>query len=137
VAQELPAEPVKIVGPLYFVGTQGLSSWLFATKEGHILLNTGMPSSGPMIVESIRKLGFKPEDIKIMINGHGHSDHAGAFALIKQLIGAQIAVMAAEVPLIESGGKTDFHSLQRQKYPIPGFSHSLALARTLDSAGEC
>ena len=39
-----------------------------------------MPKSGPLIVESIRKLGFKPEDIKIIINGHAHSDHAGAFA---------------------------------------------------------
>jgi len=93
---EEPAEPAKIVGSLYFVGTQGLSSWLFATQEGHILLNTGMPSSGPMIVESIRKLGFKPEDIKIIINGHGHSDHAGAFAFIKQLTGAQIAVQDRE-----------------------------------------
>jgi metallo-beta-lactamase class B len=106
---EEPAEPVKIVGPLYFVGTQGLSSWLFATKDGHILLNTGMPSSGPMIEASIRKLGFRPEDVKIIINGHGHSDHAGAFAFIKQRTGAQLAIMEADVPLIESGGKTDFH----------------------------
>jgi metallo-beta-lactamase class B len=79
-----PTEPIKIVGPLHFVGTQGLSSWLFATSEGHILLNTGMPTSTPLIVESIRKLGFKPEDIKIIINGHAHSDHAGAFADMKK-----------------------------------------------------
>lgn len=59
-----PTDPVKIVGQLYFVGTKGLSSWLFVTSEGNILLNTGRPNSGPMIVESIRKLGFKPEDIK-------------------------------------------------------------------------
>jgi hypothetical protein len=57
-----PTDPIKIVGPLYFVGTRGLSSWLFVTSEGNILLNTGTPNSGPMIVESIRKLGFKPED---------------------------------------------------------------------------
>jgi len=82
---DVPTDPIKIVGPLYFVGTAGLSSWLFATSQGHILLNTGTPNSGPMIVESIRKLGLKPEDIKIIINGHGHSDHAGAFAYIKRL----------------------------------------------------
>ena len=60
----LSTDPVKIVGQLYFVGTKGLSSWLFVTSEGKILLDTGTPNSGPMIVESIRKLGFKPEDIK-------------------------------------------------------------------------
>ena len=90
---EEPAEPVRIVGPLYFVGTKGLGVFLFTTSEGHILMNTGMPSSGPMIVDSIRKLGFKPEDIKIMINGHAHIDHAGAFADLKQQFGAELAVM--------------------------------------------
>jgi metallo-beta-lactamase class B len=104
-----PAEPIKIVGPLYFVGTQGLSSWLFATPAGHILLNTGTPKSGPMIAASIRKLGFKPEDIRIIINGHGHSDHAGAFAYMKQLSGAKVAIMEPDVAMVEDGGKSDFH----------------------------
>jgi metallo-beta-lactamase class B len=106
---DVPTDPVKIVGPLYFVGTAGLSAWLFATSEGHILLNTGTPKSGPMIVDSIRKLGLKAEDIKIIINGHGHSDHAGAFAFMKQLSGAQIAVMQPDVAMVEDGGKSDFH----------------------------
>ncbi|MDG2518376.1 subclass B3 metallo-beta-lactamase [Lysobacter soli] len=104
-----PADPIRIVGPLYFVGAQGLSSWLFATPAGHILLNTGTPKSGPMIADSIRKLGFKPEDIRILINGHGHSDHAGAFAYFKKLSGAQLAVMQEDVAMIEDGGKSDFH----------------------------
>ena len=56
-----------------------------------------------MIVDSIRKLGFKPEDIKIMINGHAHIDHAGAFAFFKQLSGAQLAVMKDDVAAMESG----------------------------------
>ena len=106
---DVPTEPLKIVGPLYFVGTEGLSSWLFATPEGHILLNTGTPNSGPMIVESIQKLGYEPEAIKIIINGHGHSDHAGAFAYLKKLTGAQIAVMREDVSMIEDGGRSDFH----------------------------
>jgi len=104
-----PTEPVKIAGPLYFVGTRGLGSWLFVTSEGIILLNTGTPKSGPLIVESIRKLGFKPEDIKVIINGHGHSDHAGAFAYMKEKTGAQIAIMEPDVAMVEDGGKSDFH----------------------------
>jgi metallo-beta-lactamase class B len=105
---EEPAEPVRIVGPIYFVGTKGLGAFLLTTSEGHILMNTGMPSSGPMIVDSIRKLGFKPEDIKVMINGHAHIDHAGAFAHIKKVSGAQLAIMKDDVPLMESGGRGDF-----------------------------
>jgi metallo-beta-lactamase class B len=105
---EEPAEPVRIVGPIYFVGTKGLGIFLFTTSEGNILMNTGMPSSGPMIVDSVRKLGFKPEDIKLMINGHAHIDHAGAFAFMKKLTGAQLAVMKDDVGAMESGDKDDF-----------------------------
>jgi metallo-beta-lactamase class B len=105
---EVPAEPVRIAGPIHFVGTQGLASWLIATPAGHILLNTGMPGSGPMIEASIRKLGFKPEDIKILLIGHAHVDHAGGHAHMKRVSGAQVAAMAEEAPLLESGGKTDF-----------------------------
>jgi metallo-beta-lactamase class B len=104
-----PTEPAKIVGPLHYVGTAGLASYLFVTKEGHILFNTGTPASGPMIVESMRKLGVDPKDIKILINGHGHSDHAGAFAYFKKLSGAQVAIMEPDVAMVEDGGKSDFH----------------------------
>jgi metallo-beta-lactamase class B len=105
---EKSAEPTRILGPLYFIGTKGLGAFLFATSEGHILMNTGMPSSGPMMVESIRSLNLRPEDIKIMINGHAHMDHAGAFAYFKELTGAQLAVMKDDVAAMESGGRADF-----------------------------
>lgn len=103
-----PEEPVRILGPIYFVGTKGLGVYLFTTSEGHILMNTGMPSSGPMIEESIRKLGFKPDDIKLMINSHAHIDHAGAFAYFKERYGAQMSVMRDDVAAMESGDKGDF-----------------------------
>ena len=104
-----PAEPMKIVGPLYFVGTEGLGSWLFATSDGLILLNTGMPQTADLIEQSIRTLGYDPKDIKIIINGHAHSDHAGAIAWFKEQSGAQLAVMEPDVAPMEDGGKSDFH----------------------------
>ena len=114
---EEPTEPVQIAGPIYFVGTKGLGAFLITTSEGHILMNTGMPSSGPMIVDSIRKLGFKPEDIKLMINGHAHIDHAGAFAFFKQQYGAQLAVMKDDVAAMESGDLNDFKYANDFVYP--------------------
>jgi metallo-beta-lactamase class B len=114
---EDPEEPVKIIGPLYFVGTKGLGAFLFTTPEGHILMNTGMPSSGPMIVDSIRKLELRPEDIKLMINGHAHMDHAGAFAYLKQQFGAHLAVMKDDVAAMESGDRDDFKYGNDLVYP--------------------
>ena len=103
-----PAEPARIVGPIYFVGTKGLGSFLITGSEGHIVLYTGMPGSGEMIEKSIIKLGFKPKDVKIILTCHAHCDHVGGHAYLKKATGAKIAMMREEVELFESGGKLDF-----------------------------
>ena len=103
------AEPVKIAGPIYAVGTKGLNSWLITGSEGYIVLNTCMSESGPMIEASIRKLGFDPKRIKWLLTGHSHVDHVGGHAYLKALSGAQVAVAAKEVALLESGGKGQFN----------------------------
>jgi len=114
---EEPEEPVHIAGPIHFVGTKGLGVFLFTTSEGLILMNTGMPSSGPMIEDSIRRLGFRPEDLKIIINGHAHIDHAGAIAYLKEKHGARLAVMREDVAAMESGDKGDFKYADDFVYP--------------------
>jgi metallo-beta-lactamase class B len=111
-----PAEPTTIIGPIYAVGTKGLSVFLITTSEGHILLNTGMPGSGPLIEAAIRKLGFKPEDIKILLVGHAHCDHAGGLAYLKKLSGAKMAVIREEKELVETGGKSDFFYGRYQEF---------------------
>ncbi|MBS0267092.1 MAG: subclass B3 metallo-beta-lactamase [Planctomycetes bacterium] len=103
-----PADPVRVIGSIYFVGTQGLSSWLMTTPEGHILLNTGMSDSGPLIEASIRKLGFHPGDIKLLLTCHAHIDHVGGHAHIKQISNCQVVSMREEAALLQSGGKSDF-----------------------------
>jgi metallo-beta-lactamase class B len=105
---EVPTTPTKVVGPIYYVGTTGLSSWLITTPRGHILLNTGLPSSGRMIAESIRQLGFRPEDIRVIIIGHAHIDHVGAVAELQKLSGAGVLAMEQEADLLQSGGTTDY-----------------------------
>jgi metallo-beta-lactamase class B len=105
---EAPAEPFRVVGPLYFVGSAGLGAWLFTTPTGHILLDTGMPGSGPRIAASIRRLGFKPEDLRLLLVGHAHADHAGGFAYLQDRFGAHLAVMEGDVATIRDGGRSDF-----------------------------
>jgi metallo-beta-lactamase class B len=104
-----PAEPVKIVGPIHFVGTKGLGVWLITTSDGHIVLNSGMPGSGPMIAASIRKLGFKPSDVKLLLTCHAHVDHVGGHASLKKLTGAKVVLLKPEIELLQSGGRMDFH----------------------------
>jgi metallo-beta-lactamase class B len=104
-----PADPARIAGPLYFVGTRGLGSFLLTGSDGHVLLYTGMPGSGELIEKSITRLGFKVTDVKLILTGHAHVDHVGGHAYLKTKSGGKIAMMREEVELFESGGKADFH----------------------------
>jgi metallo-beta-lactamase class B len=103
-----PFPPLRIVGNLYYVGTYDLGVYLIATKEGNILVNTGINDSAPMIKANIEKLGFKYEDIKILLATHGHWDHVGAMAQIKRETGARMMMHEGDVGLVESGGGQDY-----------------------------
>lgn len=103
-----PADPFRVVGPVYFVGTKGLGSYLVTGADGHVLINTGMPGSGPMIEKSITALGFKPQDVKVLLAGHAHVDHVGGHAHLHKITGAKVAVVREEKELYASGGALDF-----------------------------
>ena len=103
-----PTEPAHIVGPIHYVGTKDLGVYLFATPEGHILLDGAMPGSEGTIESSIEKLGFKTEDVRILLISHAHIDHAGTLAYFKKKTGAKLMVMAPDDELLASGGKADY-----------------------------
>ena len=104
-----PFPPFKIAGNLYYVGSRGLANYLITTPQGHILINSDLEANVPMIRDSIEKLGFKFTDVKILLISHAHWDHDAGSALIKEQTGATYMVMDGDVPVVESGGKADFH----------------------------
>jgi metallo-beta-lactamase class B len=103
-----PFPAFRIAGNLYYVGSKGLAAYLVTTPEGHILINSNMEANVPMIRKSMESLGFKFDDIKILLISHAHYDHCGGSATIKRLTGAKYMVMEGDVDVVESGGKTDF-----------------------------
>jgi len=103
-----PFPPFHIAGNLYYVGSRGLANYLVTTPQGNILINSDFEANVPMIKESVEKLGFKFSDTKILLISHAHFDHDAGSAMIKQMTGATYMVMDADVPVVESGGKTDF-----------------------------
>jgi metallo-beta-lactamase class B len=114
-----PFPPYRIVGNVYYVGSKGLASYLISTSDGLILINSSLEASVPLIRASVEKLGFKFSDIKILLISHAHWDHCAGSALIKKLTGAKYMVMDADVPVVESGGKTDFQYGNPRKGSYP------------------
>jgi len=104
-----PFPPFRIAGNLYYVGSADLASYLIVTPQGLILINSNLASSPALIRKSVEKLGFTFRDVKILLISHAHWDHCAGSAEILKLTGAKYEVMDADVPVVESGGKADFH----------------------------
>ncbi|MFL5638404.1 MAG: subclass B3 metallo-beta-lactamase [Gemmatimonadaceae bacterium] len=103
-----PFPPFRIAGNLYYVGTKGLANYLITTPQGHILINSDLEQSVPLIRSSVEKLGFRFTDLRILLISHAHWDHDAGSAAIKKITGAAYMVMDGDVSVVESGGKTDF-----------------------------
>jgi metallo-beta-lactamase class B len=103
-----PFPPHRIVGNVYYVGGKDLAAFLITTSKGNILINSNLESSVPQIRKSIEQLGFRFADTRILLISHAHLDHCAGSAEIKKLTGAKYMVMDADVPAVESGGKSDF-----------------------------
>ena len=114
-----PFPPFRIAGNLYYVGSKGLASYLITTPKGHILINSDLEASVPLLQDSITKLGFKIADVKVLLISHAHWDHDAGSAAIKKLTGASYMVMEGDVPVVESGGKTDFQYNSKPEWLYP------------------
>jgi metallo-beta-lactamase class B len=103
-----PFPPFRIVGNIYWVGSYDLATYLIATPQGHILINTGVGDTAKQIKASVEQLGFKLTDTRILTATHGHYDHVAGMAELKRMTGARLVVSEQDKVLLESGGKADF-----------------------------
>jgi len=111
-----PIAPFHIAGNLYYVGSKDLASYLIVTPEGDILINSSLERSVPLIRASVEQLGFKFNDIKVLLISHSHFDHDAGSAEVLRLTGAKYMVMDGDVSVVESGGATDF-AYGKDTYP--------------------
>lgn len=96
-------QPFQIYGNSYYVGVKGLSAVLVTSPEGHILIDGALPTSAPLIAASVRALGFRLEDIKLILNSHTHFDHAGGIAELQKLTGATVLASPSGARALERG----------------------------------
>jgi len=100
-----PFHPYRIIGNIYYVGTSGVAQFLIVTPQGHILLDSGFEASVPGLADNVRALGFRFEDVKILLASHAHIDHVQGHALVRRMTGAQVVASVPDAPVIASGGK--------------------------------
>ena len=103
-----PVEPFRVAGNVYYVGASDITSFLITDPRGHIIIDAGFVETVPQIIGNIRKLGFDPIDVRILLNTQAHYDHAGGFADLKGITRARLLASAADAMQLESGGRNDF-----------------------------
>ncbi len=99
--------------------SKDLASYLIATPEGHILINSGFEKTVPLIQKSVESLGFKMADIKVLLASHAHSDHVAGHAKMKERTGAKVHVMRGDDEVIASGGRGQYLYADSRWTPCP------------------
>lgn len=101
--RSVPDEPFRIAGNLYYVGATGVTAFLLTGPEGHVLIDGGYPETAPLIIASIAKLGFDITDVRILLNSHAHSDHAGGLRALQEASGAELWVSEGDADVMATG----------------------------------
>ena len=96
--------PYRVIDNVYYVGSNEIAQFLITTPDGDILLDSGFETSVPRLVENVARLGFRFEDIRILLTSHAHIDHVQAHARIRQLTGAEVVASALDAVVISAGG---------------------------------
>jgi metallo-beta-lactamase class B len=96
-------EPFRVYGNTYYVGVHGLSSILITSPRGHVLIDGALSESAPKIAANVRALGFRIEDVKLILNSHVHYDHAGGIAELQRMSGAVVAASEPTALVLKSG----------------------------------
>ena len=111
-----PYPGFQIIGNVFGVGGYDLSAFLITSDEGHILINTGLEDSTKMIRDNMASLGFRIEDIAILLTQQAHWDHTAALAEIKEISGAEMWATLGDAPVLNDGGVSDPHFGGRESF---------------------
>ena len=118
-----PFPAFRVMGNVYYVGASDIASYLIVTPAGHILIDSGYEDTPPIVRDGILKLGFKLQDVKILLNSQAHFDHVAGQAEMQRMTGANIYSSEREVAVLESGGKADSRFGREYTYPAVKVDH--------------
>ena len=94
--EEQRVAPFKVFDNLYYVGVKKISAWLLESDQGLILFDSLYGNLTDLAIESIRELGFDPDDIRYVIVSHAHRDHVGGARRLQEEFGSVVMMTEAD-----------------------------------------
>jgi len=118
-AWDKPGPPFRIHGDTYYVGTCGISAILVAGDDGHALIDTGTVAGTGHVLANIRRLGFDPADIALLLISHEHFDHVAGTAMVQELSGARLVAADPAADVLSTGmpGERDPQFAIAEQFP--------------------
>jgi hydroxyacylglutathione hydrolase len=95
----MPAEIVTITQKYMMA----VNCYLVKTSTGCILIDTGLTKRRPDLVRELEAADCGPGDLKLIVITHGHLDHNGSTAYLRERYGAKIAMHLGDSAMAESG----------------------------------
>ncbi len=81
----------------------GVNTYLIKTDAGFFLIDTGFKAKRGQLEQRLSEAGCGPGDLKLIIITHGHVDHVGNAAYLRDIHGARIAMHGGDSAMVESG----------------------------------
>ncbi len=83
----------------------GFDQTYIVKDQGAIMIDSGEPKKGKVFLNGLRNISIKPEEIQLIVLTHGHWDHIGSAAEIKEITGAKIVMHKNEKHCLEESFK--------------------------------
>ncbi|MBB4097138.1 subclass B3 metallo-beta-lactamase [Sphingomonas kyeonggiensis] len=123
----VPQAPIRVFGNSYLVGFQGMNVGLIDTGKGLILIDGAVPQSVRSVEANLLKLGYRIQDVKLILSTEPHFDHAGGLAALARDSGATVLAGAWSVTALKQGMSTPDDPQVAWLVPFPAVSRVRAV----------
>jgi glyoxylase-like metal-dependent hydrolase (beta-lactamase superfamily II) len=86
-----------------FAVTSAYVNAFIVRGERSIIVDTGVPGYGSRILKTMSCHDIRPQDISLIIITHGHHDHTGSAAYLREKTGAPVAIHRSDVEALRTG----------------------------------
>ena len=77
--------------------------FLIQGAGGAVLVDAGNPGNADLILERLAEHGVAPGDVRLILITHGHIDHFGSAAELRERTGAPVAIHALDAEAVRQG----------------------------------
>lgn len=127
--------PFEMAPGLYYVGASDIAVFAVGGPDGLVVIDAGYEATGPRVIANLKRLGFEPHQVKLILNTHAHMDHAAGLALLKRETGAPLYASVKDAKLLEAGGRGDFFLGDWMTYPKVVVDRRLSDGEVVEAGG--